>query len=968
VPSRQVLKMNIDELNIKISSNTKSAKKGIDNLTEALKALSQIDLSNIQSLINGLEKISTAMTGSKTSSSGANGIAETVKETKKLKAVVAETSPKITEIKKTLNEMPSKSISRSLTENELKVIDDTVKRIEDENKRLNESSTVKPKPVNYKKSDNTKIKQYEDKGYYSDNESLKQLREELSLTNKEYEDAFKSGQVHKTVTDWDSFNEKVKDTGNTLKNAGVSGSSSVNKIKGSVTNTTPKIEELKERLKQLSGQGLTFGDSEFDKTYQELQKNISSLKEYKRNLEDAESSSKKLSTPLIKSRSILNALSKAGKAFGKSLLKVSKNALTSGIKPLSEGLKRFQNMLKNMLLRSVLYSGLKAVREGFGQLAKEDTKFNKSMSKMYSALMTLKNAFVAAFAPIVETVSPYITTLLNMLTSVVTKVTQVIASLTGSSSATIAKKLTLDYADAMDESSDSTDKATKSNKEYKNSLMGFDEINKLNGDKSSSSDGSADDNFTTQFTTGGANDLAKKIKSAWENADFTNIGEIISSKIVGMLQGIDWEKIKSYAFKGGKSFATLINGIFKYTNEDGNTLASSVGETVGEAFNTLTNFIYGYVSNFDWENIGDEFGNCINKIFTTVDWETSAKTLSDGILGLLKLIKTTILTIDWFNIGEIIADYLINLDLGAILSSLIETLGALAGGLLAAIGGFLGELAYKYFEPYINAAKEGGVNIAWGILIGILNIFNEIPKWIAENIFIPFIEGICEAFGIASPAKEMKPYGEHIINGLIEGMGDIWQKAKEKFENFKTKISSWFTEKKNSFRQWGSDLVTNIKDGIGDIWSKVKSKFSDFWSSIKNYLGSKTLKLSVEWDTTSVVGQALSKVGLQGLPKLSFYESGGFPNIGELFVANEHGAEMVGSLNNRPAVANNQQIENALENAIYRGMTAAGANGGRSINLNVTVPLDEAVLGRAMVDYHNGYVRITGESPLIIGV
>lgn len=158
--------MNIDELNIKISSNTKSAKKGLDNLTETLKALSQIDLSNIQTLINGLEKISTAMMGSKSSSGGANGITETVKETKKLKAVVAETSPKITEIKKTLNEIPSKSISRSLTENELKVIDNAVKRIEENNKRIHGPIPVTKDPD---LPDNVK---YID---YSQNEGLKKL-------------------------------------------------------------------------------------------------------------------------------------------------------------------------------------------------------------------------------------------------------------------------------------------------------------------------------------------------------------------------------------------------------------------------------------------------------------------------------------------------------------------------------------------------------------------------------------------------------------------------------------------------------------------------------------------------------------------------------------------------------------------------------------------------------------------------
>lgn len=951
--------MNIDELNIKISSNTKSAKKGLDNLTETLKALSQIDLSNIQTLINGLEKISTAMMGSKSSSGGANGITETVKETKKLKAVVAETSPKITEIKKTLNEMPSKSISRSLTENELKVIDNAAKRVEQANNRL--SGTI---PVT-KDPDLPSGKKYID---YSQDESLKKLREELSLTDEEYKNAFKSGEVHKTGEDWVRFRENVGKTNSVLKDVGNNGSSAVNKIKGSVTNTTPKIEELKAKLKELSNQGYTFGDKEFDTTYKDLHNNISDLKEYKAELENSSRLTKRLSSSLKNLKPVFNGLGKIAKSFGKALSKACGKALKTGVRPLSEGVKRFKNMLKSMLMRSVLYSGLSAVREGFGQLAKEDGRFNKSMSKMYSALMTLKNAFVAAFAPIVKTVEPYITTLLNMLTSVVTKVTQVIAALTGSSSATIAKKLTLDYAAAMDDSSNSTDKATKSNKEYKNSLIGIDEINKLNGENSSSGDSSSEDNFTTQFTTGGANDLARRIKEAWENADFTNIGEIISSKIVGMLQGIDWERIKSNAFKGGKSFATLINGIFKYTDEDGNTLASSVGETVAEALNTLVNYFYGFVLNVDWKGIGTELGNSINSIFDTFDWELTGKTIGDSIKGLLDLIVGFLEETDWQEIGRKVSLFIRSIDWSGIVKSLSEGIGAVLGGLAALIWGLLEDAWNDVVNWWRDSAYKDGEFTIEGLLEGILNVLSNIGEWIEENIFIPIIDGICEAFGIASPAKEMNIYGEHIINGLIFGMGDIWQKAKGKFENFKTNINNWFTEKVNNFRKLGSDLIDNIRDGIGDIWGKIKSKFINFWNSMKNYLGSNTLKLKVEWDTSSIVGQALSKVGLQGLPKLSFYESGGFPNIGELFVANEHGAEMVGSLNNKPAVANNQQIENALENAIYRGMMAAGTGDKRSINLNVTVPLDDAVLGRAMVNYHNGFVRTTGESPLIIGV
>lgn len=1071
--------MNIDELNIKISSNTKSAKSGIDNLTSALKVLSEIDLSNIQSLISGLEKISTALTGNKSSTSGANGISKSTQEVKKLKAVAVQVSPKVTEIKKTLSEMPSKSISRELSESELKVIDNAVKRIEAENKQYEKMEKSyndyhkNRKPIN---TQSNKTTQYEDP-YYKNDLGLKKLREELSLTDSEYKKAFKSGDVKSKADDWINFSNNVKQANESLKDVGSNGSSSVNKIKGSVTNTTPKIEELKEQLKTLSGQGLTFGDKKFDSTYQELQKNISVLKAYKGNLDNANSSAKKMVSPLNKVNVLLKGISKAGKSFGKGLLNGAKKTITNGIKPLSEGIKQFKNMLKSMITRSILYTAMGAVRDGFGILAKEDSKFNKSMSHMYSALMTLKNAFVAAFAPIVETVEPYITVLINMLTQVVTKVTQVLAALTGSSSATIAKKLTLDYAEAMDESSSSTDKATKSNKEFKKSLMGFDEINKLNGEDFSSSNSSVSDNFTTQFTTGGANDLAKMIKKAWQDADFTDVGEIISSKIVGMLQGIKWDKIKSNAFKGGKSFATLINGLFKYTDEDGNTLATSIGGTIGESFNTLVNFVHGYVSNLNWKNLGNELANGILKTIETVEWDDFGATIHDFVVGLFDAIASFFDKLSEEEqqsqvISKAITDLINGLQLDDITLHLVNAVISIAGFTLSLVGNLLLDLENATIKPVaINIGEfiadkaynmgewldehicepirkwiwgDGEDSPSWlgrmfssglyqGMTDWIIEKFEKLSNWISEYIYDPLAEdaevhspsklfarlgaflaeGLYNGFRdwVSDKLSNFQERGREIKTSITTGIGNIWSSAQEKFTNFSQNINTWFSDKKESFKTkganlkeniksgigniwsstssnfntywtnisgWfngkkssaqslGSSITSNIRTGIGDIWSKTSYKFTSFWTSLKNYLGSKTLKLSVEWDTTSTLGKALTKVGLQGMPKLSFYANGGFPNIGELFVANERGAEMVGSLNNRPAVANNQQIENALENAIYRGMMAAGNNSSNSINLNVTVPLDEAILGRAMVDYHNGYVRTTGGSPLLIG-
>lgn len=56
---------------------------------------------------------------------------------------------------------------------------------------------------------------------------------------------------------------------------------------------------------------------------------------------------------------------------------------------------------------------------------------------------------------------------------------------------------------------------------------------------------------------------------------------------------------------------------------------------------------------------------------------------------------------------------------------------------------------------------------------------------------------------------------------------------------------------------------------------------------------------------------------------IGMFANGGYPNAGQLFIANEKGAELVGNIGGRTAVANNDMIVNAIENASYRGFTKA---------------------------------------------
>lgn len=97
----------------------------------------------------------------------------------------------------------------------------------------------------------------------------------------------------------------------------------------------------------------------------------------------------------------------------------------------------------------------------------------------------------------------------------------------------------------------------------------------------------------------------------------------------------------------------------------------------------------------------------------------------------------------------------------------------------------------------------------------------------------------------------------------------------------------------------------------------------------------KVKKLKLSWTTQDIDSsdwkyKILSALGLPvQIPKLNvtWYAGGGYPSVGELFVAREAGPEMVGTIGGRSAVVNNEQIIASLEGGVERGFIKAMSAG-----------------------------------------
>jgi hypothetical protein len=100
--------------------------------------------------------------------------------------------------------------------------------------------------------------------------------------------------------------------------------------------------------------------------------------------------------------------------------------------------------------------------------------------------------------------------------------------------------------------------------------------------------------------------------------------------------------------------------------------------------------------------------------------------------------------------------------------------------------------------------------------------------------------------------------------------------------------------------------------------------------------------------------------------KFKAYAAGGFPTDGEMFIAREAGPEMVGTIGNKTAVVNNDQIVESVSKGVYQAVASAmGQSGGTQV---VEAKVNDKVLFEVVVDRNRRETVRTGYSPLLGGV
>ena len=269
-----------------------------------------------------------------------------------------------------------------------------------------------------------------------------------------------------------------------------------------------------------------------------------------------------------------------------------------------------------------------------------------------------------------------------------------------------------------------------------------------------------------------------------------------------------------------------------------------------------------------------------------------------------------------------------------------------------------------FFKPIMDAIEEVRQKVMSNtieIVSGIAEAIWSIIKKIGE-IFAKIIE-IYNALKTAFNTYITKPIKEFVSKIANE----IYNTAIKPVKDFFTQIGNWFYEKVIS-PMWSK--IVWLKDKVTGIFKTIATTISDFISgTIKSVINGILSKIESSINgfikllnkainvINDIPGVDIKKVDLLKIPRL---EDGGFPDVGQLFIARVNGAEMVGTMGNKNVVANNEQIAKGIEQASFRGMMKALTASGGTTKVEIKAEGDASGLlnfinfKQAQADRRNG--------------
>lgn len=631
----------------------------------------------------------------------------------------------------------------------------------------------------------------------------------------------------------------------------------------------------------------------------------------------------------------VKASGKAASSAGESVKKASSafGSLSEAISKTKIG--QFVNSIGRIAMYRAIRAAIKGVtsaaKEGIQNLAKYSAAINNTdassanaiMSEYASTLLQVKNSAGAAIMPVLTALLPVVNTIADAFINAANAVNQLFQALNGKSTFTKAKKNTVDYAKSLKGASGAA-------KELQKTLLGFDEINRLNDENKGGGGGAAGADYSNMFEEA---EVGGKIKetATWIKDHFDEILSVAESigvaiaawklssallKGISLLSGLEIPKNISVGI------SLIFAGVAVAADNIANILSGKYGATSVESL--IKEMISGALIGAGAVALGAgawAFPVAIALVMSITDIITNWDELSSSVEHF------------WEGVGDLFSGNSAGF-WNNITKSMYDYLSADTWGnkLVDAIFG----------EGTVEQAKkniENGLSmkdVAAQMLADIETALGGVGAWFENNVAAP-IKVAWEGAASLLAVKATTAYTR---------VTEKWRSLKTWFENnVSTPIKTTWNTACTTITtkvQTAKDKITGMFGNVGkwfedNITSPISTKITGAWDKVKNFW-SNTITPSIQNAAATVSNFFSRGVGVNLFPnvfkkngnKVRAYASGGFVTSGDLFMAREAGPELVGSIGGRTAVANNDQIVEAVSDGVYRAMAPLVSGIGKS--------------------------------------
>lgn len=629
----------------------------------------------------------------------------------------------------------------------------------------------------------------------------------------------------------------------------------------------------------------------------------------------------------------LSSLAKTLDAIAASMEGVSKAAkslgqTSKGIDEIADSAKKAQgpmNSFTGMFKRLAQLRFVRAVLREVVQIFKEGLdnayEWSKAMGgelapaldRIATASQQMKNQLGAALGELLISLEPLITELIHLVTFLAQAFTWLFATMEGRSEYLVANEVATGWKEA-----------SKAAKEYKKTILGFDVINRLNGGD------------------GGGNDIS----TAFHYEPTGSLGEFKWQDITPFFKPLDdWTDSTLEALADLSAMLdSIFNGSYELNLGFGwNVEPVPILEKVKQWLDNLV-AESPYVVELQWQ-LASPIPE-LEAITASVE-ELTAKQRTAFEEAYAKITETVT---NWANSFDRVGE------------RVTERAGAIRNGIGNALTQTKAHIVTFANETW-NAWTAWGSRLAGAAQTTMARIVESTGNNLqtARDNILTFAGGTKRAIGVwaASIAGAAQAACQNVAENVYIG----FQNAADNIVNFVNGTSSaiveWAKSGISSFASWANGVIDSVVSGLSTAWENFKSfceatgqAISGWWSANKQWVNPTLEVIGAAAAITALIsltpvtgGASLAGVmpvaAAAGAALSGAFAEGGFPDAGQLFIANEAGPELVGTINGRTAVANNDQITTAIYDAVYNALMAANSQEhGRPIEVNNHVYLD----------------------------